>query len=100
MELLSPPSFLMRTLLPGYNRFLGPPVSLYDPKSETDDELKPPTPVSSDPSKPYVTLTFAQSLDGKIAGPGGKQLALSSQDSMIMTHWYVRLRTGRPMVLY
>ncbi|KAK7686728.1 hypothetical protein QCA50_010328 [Cerrena zonata] len=87
MELLSPPAFLMRTLLPGYNRFLGAQVSLYDPESESDEELKPPTPVSPDPSKPYVTLAFAQSLDAKIAGPNGKQLTLSSQDSMIMTHW-------------
>lgn len=37
---------------------------------------------------PIVTLTFAQSLDGKIAGSKGKQLALSGPDSMIMTHWY------------
>lgn len=89
MELLSPPSFLIKTLLPGSNRFLGAPVSLCDPQSETDEELKPPTPISADPTKPYVTLTFAQSLDAKIAGPNGKQLALSGQDSMVMTHWYV-----------
>jgi 2,5-diamino-6-(ribosylamino)-4(3H)-pyrimidinone 5'-phosphate reductase len=41
----------------------------------------------NDPTRPYVTLTFAQSLDGKIAGKGGKQLILSGQESMIMTHW-------------
>jgi len=34
-----------------------------------------------------VTLTFAQSLDAKIAGVGGKQLALSGRESMVMTHW-------------
>jgi 2,5-diamino-6-(ribosylamino)-4(3H)-pyrimidinone 5'-phosphate reductase len=39
--------------------------------------------------RPLVTLTFAQSLDGKIAGTGGKQLILSGQESMLMTHWYI-----------
>src|SRR6267154_2887291 len=38
--------------------------------------------------RPLVTLTFAQSLDGKIAGKGGKQLILSGRESMLMTHWY------------
>lgn len=42
---------------------------------------------------PSVTLTFAQSLDGKIAGSRGKQLILSGTDSMIMTHWYHPFRT-------
>jgi len=37
--------------------------------------------------RPQVTLTFAQSLDAKIAGVGGKQLILSGRESMIMTHW-------------
>lgn len=35
----------------------------------------------------HITLTFAQSLDGKIAGVGGKPLALSGKESMTMTHW-------------
>ena len=39
-------------------------------------------------TRPYVTLTCAQSLDGKIAGKGGKQLILSGRESLIMTHWY------------
>lgn len=43
----------------------------------------------NDKTRPKVTLTFAQSLDGKIAGKGGKQLILSGQESMIMTHWYL-----------
>ncbi len=34
-----------------------------------------------------VTLTFAQSLDAKIAGINGQQLILSGKESMIMTHW-------------
>ena len=37
--------------------------------------------------RPKVTLTFAQSLDAKIAGVGGKQLILSGRESMVMTHW-------------
>ncbi|PKC01897.1 riboflavin-specific deaminase [Rhizophagus irregularis] len=41
-------------------------------------------------NRPFVTLTYAQSLDGKISGKGGKQLRLSCEESMIMTH---RLRT-------
>ncbi|CAI2175528.1 11209_t:CDS:2 [Funneliformis geosporum] len=41
-------------------------------------------------NKPFVTLTYAQSLDGKISGQGGKQLLLSCEESMIMTH---RMRT-------
>jgi hypothetical protein len=44
-----------------------------------------------DQSRPYVTLTFAQSLDGKIAGEGGKQLILSGRESMIMTHWCAKI---------
>ncbi|KAF9225558.1 bacterial bifunctional deaminase-reductase, partial [Gyrodon lividus] len=36
---------------------------------------------------PLVTLTFAQSLDGKIAGIAGRQLTLSGSESMLMTHW-------------
>ncbi|KAJ2960829.1 hypothetical protein NQZ79_g3894 [Umbelopsis isabellina] len=34
----------------------------------------------------HVTLTYAQSLDGRIAGPQGKQIRLSSTESMTMTH--------------
>ena len=37
-------------------------------------------------TRPHVTLTFAQSVDGKIAGIGGKQLILSGKESMLMTH--------------
>lgn len=47
----------------------------------------------SDGGRPRVTLTFAQSLDSKIAGQGGQQLILSGKESMVMTHWYcVQLR--------
>lgn len=46
--------------------------------------------------RPHVTLTFAQSADGKIAGPGKKQLALSCKESMLMTH---KLRTMHDGIL-
>ncbi|KZT72903.1 hypothetical protein DAEQUDRAFT_722532 [Daedalea quercina L-15889] len=47
-----------------------------------------------EPNRPYVTLTFAQSLDAKIAGQGGKQLALSGNESMLMTHWLRTFHDG------
>lgn len=34
-----------------------------------------------------LTVTFAQSLDGKLAGALGSQVALSCRESMLMTHW-------------
>ncbi|KAG0298421.1 2,5-diamino-6-(ribosylamino)-4(3H)-pyrimidinone 5'-phosphate reductase [Linnemannia gamsii] len=36
--------------------------------------------------RPHVTLTYAQSLDGKIAGRHGQQLILSGAQSMTATH--------------
>jgi hypothetical protein len=38
-------------------------------------------------NRPHVTLTWAQSLDSKIAGPGGKRVMISGDESMLMTHW-------------
>lgn len=46
--------------------------------------------------KPRVTLTYAQSRDGKIAGANKKVLALSGEESMIMTH---TLRTMHDAIL-
>jgi hypothetical protein len=37
--------------------------------------------------RPHITLTWAQSLDSKIAGPGGKRVMISGDESMLMTHW-------------
>ncbi|KZT08650.1 bacterial bifunctional deaminase-reductase [Laetiporus sulphureus 93-53] len=68
----------------------GHSTCLYD-ETQQDDA---PTLSSSSSARTYVTLTFAQSLDAKIAGPDGKQLALSGRESMIMTHWMRTLHDG------
>lgn len=39
--------------------------------------------------RPHITLTWAQSLDAKLAGPGGARVMLSGPESMLMTHWWV-----------
>lgn len=46
------------------------------------------------PDRPHVTLTFAQSLDAKIAGQHGQQLILSGKQSMVMTHWMRTIHDG------
>ena len=49
-------------------------------------------PARDDPStssRPHITVTWAQSLDAKIAGVGGSRVILSGPESMLMTHWYV-----------
>lgn len=54
------------------------------------------TAVTTPQWRPHVTLTFAQSLDAKIAGRDGKQLILSGKESMIMTHWFVPPHSTEP----
>lgn len=58
-----------------------------DLRTEPPAFLRQHLPQSSD--RPHITLTWAQSLDFKIAGPGGKRVILSGDESMLMTHWYV-----------
>ncbi|KAF9549341.1 2,5-diamino-6-(ribosylamino)-4(3H)-pyrimidinone 5'-phosphate reductase [Mortierella hygrophila] len=41
---------------------------------------------NKDAKRPHITLTYAQSLDGKIAGRHGQQLILSGAQSMTATH--------------
>lgn len=41
-----------------------------------------------------LTVTFAQSLDGKLAGALGSQVALSCRESRLMTHWLRSRHTG------
>ena len=47
---------------------------------------------------PFVTLAYAQSLDGSIAGETGKPLRLSGSESMHMTHllraWHDSILVG------
>ncbi|KAI9189297.1 hypothetical protein H9P43_000728 [Blastocladiella emersonii ATCC 22665] len=38
---------------------------------------------------PWITATWAQSLDARLAGPGGKTIAISGGESFAMTH-YIR----------
>ncbi len=45
---------------------------------------------------PWVTLTYAQSLDGSLATPGGTQVILSGPQAMQITH---RLRTLHAAIL-
>ena len=80
-----PPRFLTETLSPVFEQGCSDAISLIP----LDGSAATPTPASPDPSRPFVTLTFAQSLDAKIAGQGGTQLALSGRKSLVMTHWCV-----------
>ena len=45
---------------------------------------------------PKVILTYAQSLDARIAGAGGKQLVLSGKESMAMTHRFAAAYIAMP----
>ena len=75
-----------------------------EPPAFLTDVLGParPEPLldSDEITRPYVTLTFAQSLDGKIAGKAGKQLILSGRESMIMTHWCARMVRSSSCIIY
>lgn len=82
MQTPRPPQFLLDTLFPDQT---GIPTGLSFYAG--DDGHKIPTPISPHDSRPHVSLTFAQSVDAKIAGMGGKQLILSGKESLIMTHW-------------
>jgi GTP cyclohydrolase II len=47
-------------------------------------------------ARPIVTVSYAQSLDGSIAAPGGGRLTLSGQETMQMTH---RLRASHDAIM-
>ncbi|PPQ63836.1 hypothetical protein CVT24_009786 [Panaeolus cyanescens] len=66
------------------------------PPSLLSNALSTYTTVDPPLDRPHVTLTFAQSLDAKIAGAEGRQLILSGKESMIMTHW---MRTMHDAIL-
>lgn len=63
------------------------PRHLFGPKSDT----RPPP-----ARKPFITLTWAQSLDAKISGPRNAQVTLSGPESMRLTH---RLRELHDSIL-
>ncbi len=44
--------------------------------------------------RPYVTLSYAQSIDGSIAQKPGRPLAISCQDSLVFTHWLRSIHDG------
>jgi 3,4-dihydroxy 2-butanone 4-phosphate synthase/GTP cyclohydrolase II len=48
------------------------------------------------PERPFVTLTYAQSLNGAIGGPGGTPAQISGPDSMRLTH---QLRAAHDAIL-
>jgi 3,4-dihydroxy 2-butanone 4-phosphate synthase/GTP cyclohydrolase II len=52
--------------------------------------------ISFDRMDPFITLSYAQSIDGSIAAQPDEQLMLSGADSMKMTH---RLRAGHDALL-
>ena len=82
------PTEAVNDALPGPPEFLSAVLGALPPTVKPGTEPLPQL-VSPDPERPYVTLTFAQSLDAEIAGKAGKQLALSGKESVIMTHWLV-----------
>lgn len=57
-----------------------------------------PTPAakSKPTGRPFVTLSYAQSVDGSITRRRGQPLALSGQESLTLTH---QLRTGHDAIL-
>lgn len=52
----------------------------------TTSRTTEPKPTPTTRRRPHVTLTFAQTIDGCIAGVDGQQLILSGEESMCMTH--------------
>ncbi len=55
-----------------------------------------PSPKPAPNGRPFVTLSYAQSVDGSITRQRGQPLALSGQESMTLTH---QLRTNHDAIL-
>ncbi len=64
--------------------------------SEQQEAQKSEPPSSASRERPYVTLSYAQSLDGSITARRGEPLAISGPESLEMTH---RLRAGHDAIL-
>lgn len=65
--------------------------------SELRTQLEPFLPQQSNEKRPHVTLTYAQSLDAKIAAQRGQRTAISHQETKNMTH-YLRSRHAAILV--
>ncbi|CED84478.1 RIB7, arfC [Phaffia rhodozyma] len=66
------------------------------PVSDKIDTFLRPLIASKQPysHRPFVTLTYAQSLDGKIAGPDGQQVQISGRESSELTHRLRSMHSG------
>lgn len=58
---------------------------IYPESMFNDDKIQEDTSANA----PFITLTYAQSLDAMIAGKAGKQIILSGKESMGVTHRWV-----------
>lgn len=63
---------------------------------ETEPHTPSKTAAGESENRPYVTVTYAQSLDGSLAGGNGHRLILSGEQSMRMTH---RMRAENQAIL-
>jgi riboflavin-specific deaminase-like protein len=53
---------------------------------DIESRLREATAYSKLTGRPFVTVSYAQSLDGSIAARPGRPMALSSQESLVLTH--------------
>jgi 3,4-dihydroxy 2-butanone 4-phosphate synthase/GTP cyclohydrolase II len=66
----------------------------HNEREEPEDAVELPSQVAQD--RPYVTLSYAQSLDGSITARRGEPMAISGPESLEMTH---RLRAEHDAIL-
>lgn len=73
-----------------------PSADRFEPELQArlDHLLRRVTPASSGSERPFVTLTWAQSLNGVIAGPKRERIRLSSDGALRMTHALRTLHQG------
>jgi len=53
---------------------------------DIESRLREATAYSKQTGRPFVTVSYAQSLDGSIAARPGRPMVLSSQESLVLTH--------------
>ncbi len=66
------------------------------PVSDGIEMLRQKIAAHQESNRPFVTLSYAQSLDGCIAGRPGQQLVLSGHQSLVLTH---KLRAAHDAIL-